>query len=78
MWVGGSWVGETWVMGHGLWVRHPPCIHVIYTYFYTVSNALSQQRFCPRSLSRVYTWGVLPYKGLMGTCGQPGYVFRDF
>ena len=26
-------------------------------------------------------WGwvpVPPYKGLMGTCGQPGYVFRDF
>ena len=22
--------------------------------------------------------GVLPFKGLMGTCGQPGYVFRDF
>ena len=22
--------------------------------------------------------GVLPYKGLMGTCGQPGYVFLDF
>ena len=22
--------------------------------------------------------GVLPYKGLMGTRGQPGYVFRDF
>ena len=22
--------------------------------------------------------GVLPYKDLMGTCGQPGYVFRDF
>ena len=22
--------------------------------------------------------GVLPYNGLMGTCGQPGYVFRDF
>ena len=22
--------------------------------------------------------GVLPYKGLMGTCGPPGYVFRDF
>ena len=22
--------------------------------------------------------GVLPYKGLMGSCGQPGYVFRDF
>ena len=24
-------------------------------------------------------WGWVPsYKGLMGTCGQPGYVFRDF
>ena len=22
--------------------------------------------------------GVLPYKGLMGMCGQPGYVFWDF
>ena len=22
--------------------------------------------------------GLLPYKGLMGTCSQPGYVFRDF
>ena len=22
--------------------------------------------------------GVLPYKGLRGTCGQPGYDFRDF
>ena len=22
--------------------------------------------------------GVVPYKGLMGTCGQPGDVFRDF
>ena len=22
--------------------------------------------------------GVLPYKGLMGTCRQPRYAFRDF
>ena len=22
--------------------------------------------------------GVLPYKGLIGTCGQSGFVFRDF
>ena len=22
--------------------------------------------------------GVLPYKGLMGTCSQPGYAFRHF
>ena len=21
---------------------------------------------------------ILPYEGIMGTCGQPGYVFRDF
>ena len=26
----------------------------------------------------VYPRGLLPYKGLMGTCGQPGYVLRDF
>ena len=34
-----------------------------------------------RCLGYVHTpggGGVLPYKGLMGTCGQPGYVFRDF
>ena len=36
-------------------------------------------------LSSAYLWiawarggGVLPYKGLMGTCGPPGFVFRDF
>ena len=30
-------------------------------------------------MSRNPGWGgLLPYKGLMGTCGQPGYVFRDF
>ena len=28
--------------------------------------------YCPKG------GGVLPYKGLMGTCGLPGYVFRDF
>ena len=22
--------------------------------------------------------GGIPYRGLMGTCGQPGYVFPDF
>ena len=46
-----------WVVGHGSWVvgLRSPCIHVMYTYFYAVSNALSQQRFCPRSLSSVYT-----------------------
>ena len=33
---------------------------------YNLRNALEEAR------------GILPYKGLMGTCGQPGYVFRDF
>ena len=32
--------------------------------------------YSPDSLAR--GGGELPYKGLMGTCGQPGYVFRDF
>ena len=27
---------------------------------------------------KIMSRGVLPYKGLMGTCGQTGYVFRDF
>ena len=31
----------------------------MYTYFYAGSNALSQQRFCPRSLSNVYTGWLL-------------------
>ena len=39
-----------------------------------------------RLTTKVYydqlTWypggGILPHKGLVGTCGQPGYVFRDF
>ena len=26
----------------------------------------------------LWGWGILPYKGVMGTCGQPGYVFRFF
>ena len=31
-----------------------------------------------QSSKRYPRGGVLPYKGLMRTCGQPGYVFRDF
>ena len=34
--------------------------------------------FCERVGSWTPGGGVLPYKGLMGTCSQPGYVFRDF
>ena len=33
---------------------------------------------CADPLPRGGGGGVLSYKGLMGTCGQPGYVFRDF
>ena len=47
---------------------------------YQVNDFLSKRKtICINSLC--YTpggGGVLPYKGLMGTCGQPGYVFRDF
>ena len=31
----------------------------------------------PLSLPGVGGGGVLPYKGLMGTCGQPGYFFSE-
>ena len=57
-----GWVGRGW-MGRGS-DRDPPCIHVIYTYFCAVSNALSQQRFFPRSLSSVYT------EWLLGDCAK--------
>ena len=36
-----------------------------------------ESKFCRGKVSFAPR-GVLPYKGLMGTCGQPGYVFRDF
>ena len=44
---------------------------------------LCKSRTLQRAVEHVYIppWGgggVIPYKGLMGTCGQPGYVFRDF
>ena len=40
---------------------------------------MDRSRFqCQLLLGLVPGGGVLPYKGLMGTCGQPGYVFRDF
>ena len=38
----------------------------------SVAELVLSGSVCPRGE------GVLPYKGLMGTCGQPGYVFRDF
>ena len=41
--------------------------------------ALIFARFFETHVARVERGGgVLPYNGLMGTCGQPGYVFRDF
>ena len=57
-------VGGLWVVSCGSWVPDPPCKHVMYTYFYAVSNALSQQRLCPRSLSSVYT------EWLLRDCGK--------
>ena len=46
--------------------------HAISFMSFDVSDS---QRF---PISQEVIRGVLPYKGLMGTCGQPGYVFRDF
>ena len=39
--------------------------------------ALEPGPLAPESCAPPGGW-ILPYKGLMGTCGQPGYVFRDF
>ena len=48
---------------------------------YSLNWITSRFRRCPQnrmSEAGGGGGGVLPYKGLMGTCGQPGYVFRDF
>ena len=37
-----------------------------------------KKTFRPQKKDINFPRGVRPYKGLMGTCGQPGYVFRDF
>ena len=41
-------------------------------------TVLVVRHLCVHSATGPGGEGVLPYKGLMGTCGQPGYVFRDF
>ena len=38
----------------------------------------SQLYFLPFNRQNAPGGGVLPYKGLSGTSGQPRYVFRDF
>ena len=43
-----------------------------------VRNISRQEALKPRPQTDNPGGGVLPYKGLMGTCGQPGYVFQDF
>ena len=47
----------------------------VYGYFLELHNFfyIQNKEAAPRGGG-----GVLPYKGLMGTCGQPGYVFQDF
>ena len=51
---------------------------------YSNSNSKQVSHSKQETISVIFTHprggggGVLPYKGLMGTCGQPGYVFRDF
>ena len=47
--------------------------------YYKYEHSLNLcQIFLPRMWHGWGGGGVLPYKGLMGTCGQPGYVFRYF
>ena len=45
-------------------------------------NCIEPHKIVTNQLLKLNLWsnpgGVRPYKGLMGTCGQPGYVFRDF
>ena len=49
----------------------------IYNQYFKLSSLFTTQVFYIQLCGEV-PGGVLPYKGLMGTCGQLGYVFRDF
>ena len=44
----------------------------------TASKKVLRARSLSLGVGGLSPGGVLPYKGLMGTCGQPGNVFRDF
>ena len=46
-------------------------------YQYSHGSAAKKQQQVPFNLAPG-GGGVLPYKGLKGTCDLPGYVFRDF
>ena len=51
----------------------------IWNFFWSVQGLTRELKFRIRiSKHTNQVERVLPYKGLMGTCGQPGYVFRDF
>ena len=48
---------------------------------YSNSNSKQVSHSKQETIGVIFTHpggGVLPYKGLMGTYGQPRYVFRDF
>ena len=45
---------------------------------YTVNKVAKSSGTSTNYINKAWGEEVLPYKGLMGTCGQPGYVFRDF
>ena len=47
-------------------------------YQYSHGSAAKKQQQVPFNLALGGGGGVHPYKGLKRTCGQPGYVFRDF
>ena len=53
----------------------------LFSYLYDRENKLclsENRRILSSSTVQIPGGGVLPYKGLMGTCGQPGYVLGDF
>ena len=53
------------------------CPNVKCNCIYELSDIVKNGRNGDKISATCPGW-VLPYKGLMGTCGQPGYVFREF
>ena len=43
-----------------------------------LTNHMVSEKWCDQHARGGGGGGILPYKGLMGTCCQPGSVFRDF
>ena len=56
-------------------------VHLIIKIPVTVRRGISKrphEKIGDFEQANIIPGGVLPYKGLMGTCDLPGYEFRDF